>query len=84
MVTLRADSVELVLLNGQTISMELVDLPTSWDVPYRAWVGAVENPPTGEVVSPSDGNVFRDAGRFVLRDGLGNVISTVPFATSAC
>jgi hypothetical protein len=84
MVTLRADSVELVLLNGQTIPMELVDLPTSWDVPYRAWVGAVENPPTGEDVSPSDGNVFRDAGRFVLRDTHGNVISTVPFTTSAC
>lgn len=83
MVTLGAASVDLRLLNGQAIPMQLADLPTSWDVPYHAWIGAVDNPPTG---NGGNGNVSRDAGQFILRDALGNVISTVPFTiwTNTC
>ena len=79
MVSEQVASVDLVLLDGRTILIELVDLPPSWDVPYRAWVGAVADPPTGETVGSGDGTEMRDAGRFVLRDAQGNELSQVPF-----
>jgi hypothetical protein len=84
MVSLKAASVDLQLLNGQMIPMQLADLPTSWDVPYHAWIGAVDDPPTGNVVDTTNGIVTRDAGQFILRDALGNEISTVPFTTFTC
>lgn len=79
MVTSRAASVDVELLDGRTIPMRLADLPSSWHVPYHAWMGAVGNPPIGDVRYSYDGSVFRDAGRFVVRDATGNVITTVPF-----
>ena len=79
MVTSRAASVDVELLDGRTIPIRLADLPSSWDVPYHAWMGAVGNPPIGDVRYSYDGSVFRYAGRFVVRDATGNVITTVPF-----
>jgi len=79
MVTARAASVDVELLDGRTIPMRLADLPSNWDVSYHAWMGAVGNPPIGDVRYSYDGSVFRDAGRFVVRDATGNVITTVPF-----
>jgi hypothetical protein len=79
MVTSRAASVDVELLDGRTIPMRLADLPSSWHVPYHAWMGAVGNPPIGDVRYSYEGSVFRYAGRFVVRDATRNVITTVPF-----
>ena len=60
--------------------MQVVDLPCSWAIPCRAWVGAVRAPPAGEEVSIGRTSSFRRSGRFVLRSEAGEGIGTVPFA----
>lgn len=72
-------SVELRLLDGTSILMEIATMPESWDVPYRAWAGAIEDPPLGDPIGPLPDT--RAAGTFVLRDAAGAVISEVRYAT---
>jgi hypothetical protein len=73
-------AVHLELLDGRTIELQLVSLPNSWDVPYRAFVGAVADVPEGPPYEHAGSPDWPTAGEFVLLDVLGTELSRVPFA----
>jgi hypothetical protein len=75
----RVASIDLVLDDDRAIAMQFADLPPSWDVPYRAWIGAVEAPPVGEEISFGRTIDEHRSGEFVLRDAAGAQIDRFVF-----